>query len=271
MSKFDKVAPCAPDPIFGVEAFFNACPLKEKQLLSVGVYRDGMGLPYTFPSVARAEDLIIHKHNKEYIPMIGFRPFLNVARSLLWPDDVLAEMGNRIATVQSVAGTGAIHLCSHFCKCILNVPQVMISDPAWPSYSIIFGDLGHNVTYYPYIKDGLLNLGGICNSVEAAPEGSLIVLQVCGHNPTGIDPTYDEWQAILQVCRNRRHIVLFDFAYMGFASADIDEDARIVRECARSGMEFFCAFSFSKCMGLYGERVGALHVVSNEPKCRPII
>jgi aspartate/tyrosine/aromatic aminotransferase len=202
--------------------------------------------------------------------MIGFRPFLNRARSLLWTDAIRTEMGDRIATAQTVAG-GAVHLCSHVCKGILKVPQVMVSDPAWPSYGIIFGDLGHTIAYYPYIKDGLLNLDGICNAIEAGPEGSLIVLQICGHNPTGIDPTYDEWQSLLRACRKGRHLVLFDFAYMRFASGDIGEDARIVRQCTRAGMEFFCAFSFSKCMGLYSERIGALHVVSNELKCASII
>jgi len=133
MSRFQNIPPAKPDAIFGIAAAFNASPLKEKQLLTVGVYRDAQGRPYTFPSISKAEDRIIHKFSKEYLPMIGHAPFLNRARSLLWTDELLAEMGDRIGTVQSCAGTGGLYLISHFAKDHLHPPKVLLSDPTWPN------------------------------------------------------------------------------------------------------------------------------------------
>jgi aspartate/tyrosine/aromatic aminotransferase len=258
---FQDVQQAPPDPIFGVAQWYNASPLKQKYLLSVGVYRTEDAKPFVFPAVSQAEDKIIHQFHKDYLPMIGYAPFLQRARELLWGDSLLKEMGSRIGTVQSCAGTGALFLVSKFAA-QRRIPQVMICNPSWPSYPLIFGETGNEISYYRWVKDGVLDLSGALGDFEMAPNGSLIVLQVVGHNPTGVDPTMEQWRHIFEVVNRKEHVICFDFAYMGFGSGDLEKDAESVREYALSGRDFFVAFSFSKCLGLYAERIGALHVVA---------
>ena len=264
MSIFEGIEAAPPDPIFGVAAKYNASKKETKYLLSVGVYRTEDGKPYVFPSVSKAEDRIIHKHYKDYLPMAGYAPFIERARELLWGKKLLAEMGSRITTVQSCAGTGALFMTSRFTYKHMQVPKVLLSNPAWPNYRQVFGDNGHDLGFYPWIKDGMLDLKGCISALKEAPNGCLVVMQACAHNPTGVDPTPDQWDKIIKVMDEKRHIMCFDFAYMGFGSGDIEEDAKVVRNFAASGREFFVCFSFSKCMGLYGERIGAIHVVCKD-------
>jgi aspartate/tyrosine/aromatic aminotransferase len=265
MSIFRNVDQAAPDPIFGITAFYKACPLPEKALLTVGLYRDEDNLPFTFPSVSTAEARIVHRFSHEYLPMQGHGPFLARARTLLWSDSVLSEIGDRIATVQSCAGTGALYLTSRLAKRYLNVPKVLVSDPYWPSYRPIFLENDHELGFYPVIKNWAFDCEGACRALDDAPDGCLVVLQVCGHNPSGIDPSREQWRELFDACIRKKHIICFDFAYMGFGSGDMDTDAAPVREFAGRGVEFFVAFSFSKCMGLYGDRIGALHAVCASP------
>ena len=264
MSFFDSIKAAEPDPIFGVAAKFSECKKEPKYLLSVGVYRTEEGKPYVFPSVSKAEDKIIHKHFKDYLPMAGYAPFIERARELLWSKELLKEIGPRVCTVQSCAGTGALFLASRFTNRQMRVPKVLLSDPMWPNYLQIFGDNGHELGFYPWVKDGGLDLKGCTTALEEAPNGCLVVMQACAHNPTGVDPTPDQWEKIIKVCDEKRHIMCFDFAYMGFGSGDLDEDARVVRNYAASGRECFVCFSFSKCMGLYGERTGVIHAVCKD-------
>jgi aspartate/tyrosine/aromatic aminotransferase len=266
MNVFEDIPAAPPDPIFGVAQWYNASALKTKYLLSVGVYRTEDGKPYVFPAVSTAEDKIIHQFHKDYLPMIGYAPFLQRARELLWGDSLLKEMGSRIGTVQSCAGTGALYLVSSFAASQLKVPQVLLCNPSWPSYPLIFGETGNQLAYYPWVKNGGLDIDGALACFDSAPAGSLIVLQVVGHNPTGVDPTMAQWRQIFEVVNRRQHTICFDFAYMGFGSGDLETDAEAVREYSLCGREFFVAFSFSKCLGLYAERIGALHIVAKTPE-----
>jgi aspartate/tyrosine/aromatic aminotransferase len=195
---------------------------------------------------------------KDYLPMNGDPAFVKAAREFLW-GPILPEIESRVGSIQSCAGTGALYLAAHFARINLKVPKVYLSSPTWPNYKLIFQDLP--IEYYPWEKDCVLNLEGTLSKLNEAPEKSLVVLQACAHNPTGVDPTEEEWKKILDKCIERKLIVLFDFAYMGYASGDTEQDAKIVRDFAKSGNFFFVAFSFSKCLGLYGERIGCLHAV----------
>jgi aspartate/tyrosine/aromatic aminotransferase len=264
MSSFADVQECPPDPIFGVTQYYNASTHPSKALLTVGVYRDADNLPYTFPSVYKAEARIVHRFGHEYLPMAGHPSFLTHARRLLWSDSLLHEIGNRITTVQSCGGTGSLYLASRFAERFLKVPKVLVSDPFWPVYVSIFQDNHHTLSKYPYLKDWSFDCNGALDALENEVNGCFVVLQVCAHNPTGIDPSQEDWRQLLECCLRKKHMVCFDFAYMGFASGDMDSDAWPVREYARLGGECFVAFSFSKCMGLYGERIGALHVVCSD-------
>lgn len=254
--------PVAPiDSIFGVYKFYDACDLPRKYLLSVGLYQTEEGKPYVFPAVSKAESRIIHKYDKNYLPMTGHPGFIEYARKLLWSDEVLDQMGERITSCQSCAGTGGLYITGQLALKHLNVSQIMFSDPAWPNYLAIFS--GFKQGKYRYIKDGCIDIEGIEEDLSDAPERSLIVIQACAHNPTGIDPNQQQWQRIIDAVKSRNHIILFDCAYMGFGSGDIDKDVEIIRKSAKDGLNFLVSFSFSKCMGLYGERIGCVHAVCN--------
>lgn len=225
------------------------------------MYRTDEALPYTFDAVNEAENRIIHKFSKDYLPMDGYQPFVDLARELLFTKPILEKYGDRIGSLQSCAGTGALYLVSRFAKEFLNINHVFVSDPTWPNYRKIFGSVEHTLLFYPYLdkKTCKLDIEGIVDSISKGPEGCLVVLQVCAHNPTGVDPNKEQWDQIFNICKEKQDLICFDFAYMGFASGDMDIDAQPVRRYIEWHQPFFCCFSFSKCMGLYGERVGCLH------------
>jgi len=265
MSIFAHIKRAPLDPIFGVANGFNASKLTEKYLLSVGVYCTEEGKPYVFPAVSKAEDNIIHKNFKNYLPMTGHPGFVKHARELLF-GDVLPEVGDRVASIQSAAGTGALNLISEFSKKHMKFPAVLISNPAWPNYDQVFGEVGHKIIRYRYVKDCKLDLPGMLEDIRNAPTGSLVVIQAVAHNPSGVDPMGSQWDEIFETVKEYGHTIAFDFAYMGWASGDMDKDAEIIRRYAKTGEQFFVAFSFSKCMGLYGERIGCCHAVCKSPK-----
>ena len=258
MSAFEKVQAPPPDAIFGVGEKYNASPLPRKYTLTVGVYRTEDAKPYVFEAVSKAEDIIAHKYSKDYLPMKGYQPFVDGARQLLWGDEILAKYGQQIASVQSCAGTGALYLTARFCLKNIKVPKVLLANPSWPNYKLIFAD--HEIGFFPWLNsEHELNMEGILETLNKEPEGSLVVLQVIASNPSGTDPTREQWNQIFDVVGKKKHIICFDFAYAGFASGSIEEDSQIVREYAKLERNFFVSFSFSKCMGLYGERIGCLH------------
>lgn len=260
-----KVEHAPPDAIFGVQQRCNASPLQDKHLLSVGVYRTAEGKPYVFPCVRKADERILNKFDKEYLPMTGDQVFIDAARRLLFTQPILDQYGDRIASVQSCAGTGALFLTSRFAEIFLRPERVYLSDPMWPNYQLIFGGSKHNIVLYPYInkQTGFIDIPAILSTIRDGPDNCLMVLQVCAHNPTGVDPTLDEFRQIFEVCKEKNCLICFDFAYMGFASGDMDVDATPVREYIKLGIPFIVCFSFSKCMGLYGERVGCFHMFCN--------
>jgi aspartate/tyrosine/aromatic aminotransferase len=270
-SPFQNVKLAPPDAIFGVAVKFNASTLSQKSLASVGVYQTDEGKPYVFPSVSIAEDRIVHKFPKSYLPITGYAPFVKHAREILW-GDLLDSIGSKIASVQTLAGTGALSLAASFAKKWLSTPKVLLSNPTWPNYKQIFETVGHEISLYKWGKNGNLDVQDSKKDLEEQPTGSLVVLQVCAHNPTGIDPKKEEWNQLFESIEKKKHVVLFDFAYMGFASGDFEEDSSIVREYARRERNFFVCFSFSKIMGLYSERIGCLHVVcGNESESKDVI
>lgn len=265
MDCFNKIPEAPQDAIFGVKVKCDASSLPRKELLAVGVYRTDDGKPYVFESVKKAEQLIVNKYDKEYLPMTGDPTFVKAARELLF-GDLLSSMGDKIASVQSCAGTGALFLVSKFCKVFYDNQVVLLSNPYWPNYKNIFCNYGHKIETYKYAKDCMFDLQGCLEDINKAKEGSLIVLQACAHNPSGIDPTYDEFKKVLDACVSRKLMILFDFAYMGYASGDIDEDARVLRDFFKTGYPCFISFSFSKCLGMYGERIGCLHAICTDKK-----
>lgn len=265
---FAHVQQAPPDPILGTAEAFKKDTDPNKVNLGVGAYRTDDGLPYVFQSVREAERLIYSNPsiNKEYLPMRGLDSFNALARELLLTKTSPAVTENRVASVQSISGTGSLRLGAEFLKEFFTTPAIYVSSPTWGNHISIFKKAGHEVREYPYwdSKTRGFNLNGMLESLRTAPEHSVILLHVCAHNPTGVDPTRDQWHQIAEVMASKKLIPYFDSAYQGFASGDLDNDAYSVRYFVNKGFQCLVSQSFAKNMGLYGERIGALHIVCKD-------
>jgi len=170
--------------------------------------------------------------------------------------------------VQTVGGTGAIHLGALFLSRFYPRPAsqpVYFSDPTWVNHNQIFSNVGIPSQSYPYFSpsDRGLNISGMLETLLSAPEGSIVMLHACAHNPTGVDPTREQWKEIAEVVRVKRHFPFFDCPYQGFATGDLNNDAWAMRYFVDQGLELCIAQSFAKNFGLYGERPGCFHLVTS--------
>ena len=170
-----------------------------------------------------------------------------------------------MASLQTLSGTGALRLAADFLAKFRPAP-VYVSDPTWGNHNAIFQEAGLDVQKYKYFDPATkgLDFDGMIASLKEAPEGSIVVLHTCAHNPTGVDPTLEQWKTIAEVCKERSHYPLFDTAYQGFVSGDLDKDGAGLRYFVDQGFDMCVTQSFAKTMGLYGERIGALHFVCGE-------
>ncbi|KAI1255180.1 hypothetical protein MGN70_003244 [Eutypa lata] len=273
-SIFDSVEFSPYDDAYKVLAAFADDSHPDKVSLGAGVYRDDDAQPWTLSSVKKAIPLLPDNH--DYLPFGGFPPFLEVSRELLF-GSLIQELGHRLSTIQTVSGTGAAHVGTVFLINAINPRTVWISDPSWINHSLIWECAGPTVQrkFYPYYNPNSrsLDFSGMINTLQNdAEKGDVVILQACAHNPTGLDPSKSQWSEIADVCEARGLIPFFDSAYQGFASGDPDEDAWAVRHFARrSALEIGVAQSFSKNFGLYGERVGAFHLLTTDPSLKPAI
>ncbi|UPK91696.1 hypothetical protein LCI18_002631 [Fusarium solani-melongenae] len=240
------------DPLYRLMREYRQDTSVNKIDLGVGAYRDDDGKPWVLPTVIKAKAMLAEdpEVNHEYLPIQGLQSFTEGAARLILGADGPAIKEDRIASIQTVSGTGAVHLGATLLYRFFSTtgtPTVYISDPTWPNHKQIFGQLGFKVEQYPYFSRGKqgIDVPAMLACLRAADRGSVVVLQACAHNPTGLDPTADEWDQIAQVMRERGHFPFFNCAYQGFAT----------------GFECCVAQSFAKNLGLYGERVGAFHFV----------
>ena len=250
------------DPILGITEAFRADQAPEKVNLGVGAYRDDNGKPFVLECVKKAELMMasIYK-DKEYIPIEGLSEFNMLACKLAYGN--LAD-SLPIAVCQSISGTGALKLCSEFLAKFGNVRSVFIPNPTWGNHVNIFRNAGFNVCYYRYwdAQNLCLDFPGMLEDIGNAETGSVILLHACAHNPTGVDPTQEQWGQVQLLIEAKKHTALFDCAYQGFASGNTDTDALALRSFVASGkVPIVVAQSFAKNFGLYGERVGTFSVV----------
>eukprot|EP00898_Chlorokybus_atmophyticus_P009165 jgi/Chlat1/924/Chrsp108S01361 len=276
-STFEGVTQAPPDPILGVTDAFKKDTSPSKLNLGVGAYRTEELKPYVLEVVKEAETRMLNSdENKEYLPIEGLQAFNKATVELLLGAGHSAITEKRVATVQGLSGTGSLRLGAVFIQRYLPGATVYISNPTWGNHKNIFTDSGVTWKEYSYFnKDTVgLDFEGMVRDIQAAPEGSVIVLHGCAHNPTGIDPTPEQWEKIADVIQQKRHVPFFDVAYQGFASGSLDQDATSVRSFVKRGMEVLVAQSYSKNLGLsnafenldsprYAERVGAMNVVCN--------
>lgn len=272
MSLFETIAEAPMDPILGTTQMFNADTDPRKINLGVGAYRSEEGKPCVLNVVREAEEELLKElgtgNNKEYSTIDGPAPLKLQTQGLLFGSENEAVTGGRIATTQALSGTGALRVVSEFVKQHLPpaAHEVWISDPTWGNHNAIFKSAGLTVKSYPYYepKTRGFNFEGMMNCLKnEVPPGALILLHACAHNPTGVDPTEDQWRQIVEVFKAKKLVALMDSAYQGYASGSLDKDAFACRLFLSSGLEFFMCQSFAKNLGLYGERIGMLHVICN--------
>lgn len=260
-----------PDALFGIKQRYTQDSRANKVDLGIGAYRDDKGKPWVLPSVRSAEKLIHEdpNYNHEYLGINGLPELSSAAAKIVFGEDSKALQQGRIASVQSLSGTGALHIAAKFISSFLPGRSLYISEPTWANHNAIFKSQGVQTATYPYWQASTktLDMEGFLKTIKDAPTGSVILLHACAHNPTGLDPTQDQWSDIIDAVASKDHIVLFDSAYQGFASGDLDRDAYAIRlgveKLARVSPIFVCQ-SFAKNVGMYGERAGCFHLVLPE-------
>ncbi|KAI0597549.1 aspartate aminotransferase [Biscogniauxia sp. FL1348] len=274
-SAFSSLKPIPYDEAFRLTKAIAEDTNPQKVSLGAGVYQDESGKFWTLPSVKKAISLLPDNH--EYLPQGGFAPFVEASRRLLFGDALSARIDGRLTSVQTVSGTGACHVGTVFLSKSVGPQNVWISDPSWINHALIWecADPAVARRLYPYYdaETRSFDFAGTLAALErGAQPGDVVVLQACAHNPTGLDPTREQWAAIADICERKGLIPFFDTAYQGFASGDVDADAWAIRHFVERGaLEICVAQSFSKNFGLYGQRVGALHVLSRDPATQPAV
>ncbi|KAL7420919.1 aspartate transaminase aat1 [Cryptotrichosporon argae] len=257
----------------GVTEKFKADTSPKKINLGVGAYRDENGKPYVLPSVQAAEDALYkEKADKEYLPITGLSSFTKLAAELAYGPDSAPIKEDRLAITQTLSGTGALRVGMAFLGRFYPNKTIYLPSPTWGNHIPCAKDSLLEVKHYKYFdKDTVgLDFAGMKADIEAAPEGSIILLHACAHNPTGIDPTEAQWKELSEIVKRKKHFPFFDMAYQGFASGDINKDAFAVRYFVEQGHQILLCQSFAKNIGLYGERVGAVSFVTadKEEKAR---
>ncbi|KAL8925643.1 MAG: hypothetical protein Q9172_002147 [Xanthocarpia lactea] len=265
----DNVPQAPEDPLFGLMAAYRKDTFPKKVDLGIGAYRDDNAKPWVLPVVKKAQ-AILQKDpnlNHEYLPIAGLAEFTSAAQKLMLGAESPAIKEKRVASFQTISGTGANHLGGLFLSKFYVRPDnqpIYFSSPTWANHNQIFSNVSLPIKPYPYFSPQTkgLDFEGMRSTIESAPQGSIILLHACAHNPTGVDLTHDQWADIAKVIRAKSHFPFFDCAYQGFASGNLENDAWAVRYFVSQGFELCIAQSFAKNFGLYGERAGAFHFVT---------
>lgn len=260
---FEELQMAPPDPILGLTEAFKKDPNPDKINLGVGVYKDESGKTPIFSAVKKAQEEILKTQtSKTYLPIPGSAEYATAVQQLLFgPGSDIVSSG-KVVTAQTPGGTGALRIVGDFLKKVRPQAKVWLSDPSWANHFGVFTAAGFEIAKYPYYdaRNKCLDLEAMLATLKTIPEGDIVVLHACCHNPTGTDPAKQQWLKIRDIVAERKLLPLFDLAYQGFADG-IDEDAAAPRLFCESCSEIIIASSFSKNAGLYRERVGALSVV----------
>ncbi len=263
---FDDVTPAPPDPILGLGELFRADPRDNKLDLTVGVYCDESGLTPVFEAARLAQArFIATETTKTYLPIGGSAAFANVVKDLVAPGD--PDLHARLEIAQTPGGTGALTVAARLLWATYPDATVWISDPSWPNHLGVFADCGLAVRTYPYYDDSDASVRFdemLATLAEVGPHDA-VVLHGCCHNPTGLDLTAAQWDAVGALLADRGALAIIDTAYIGLGDG-LEEDAAGLHAMLRSGVDVAACLSFSKNLGLYGERVGALVIAGHSPE-----
>lgn len=253
------------DPILGLTEAFNADPRPSKVNLGVGVYTNDEGKIPLLRAVRAAEEALVKAGTpRGYLPIEGIAAYDAAVQKLVFGADSPMLASGRLVTAQALGGTGALKIGADFLKRILPDARVLISDPTWENHRALFEAAGFEVGTYRYYDSAAqgLDFDGMVAALRAAPSDTIVVLHACCHNPTGVDLSLDQWRTVVEIARERQLVPFLDMAYQGFAEG-IDADGAAARLFAESGLPVFIASSFSKSFSLYGERIGALTIVTS--------
>ena len=261
---FENLEQAAPDPILGLTEIYKADPNPEKINLGVGIYQDDQGKTPVLPSVKKAESLLLkNESSKSYLPIPGTPDYAKAVQTLLFGEgsEIVAE--GRAFTAHTPGGTGALRVAGEFLKTRTSADTVWVTVPTWPNHGPIFQAAGMNVKTFTWFNSetNTFDLEAALAGIEQIPEGDVVVLHGCCHNPTGCDPTAEQWRMIAEAVVRRGVMPIMDFAYQGFA-VGIEEDAVGLRTMAEICPELVVCSSFSKNFGLYRERAGAVTFVT---------
>lgn len=263
---FERLDMAPPDAILGLTETFKKDPNPDKINLGVGVYKDAAGETPVLPCVKEAEKRLLESEKtKGYLPIPGDPGYARLVQELLFGHGNEILSSGRAHTAHTPGGTGALRVAGDFIKACMPGATVWLSDPTWANHVQIFEAAGLDVRTYPYYdhESKAVNVDGMLGALQQAPEGDVVLLHGCCHNPSGMDLDGAQWQALADMAKRQRFVPLIDFAYQGFGDG-LEEDAGGVRALARPDTEFFVCSSFSKNFGLYRERTGAFTVVGHD-------
>ena len=276
LSKWNDIPLAPPDKILGItEAFINDSNPK-KINLGVGAYRDNSGKPIIFPSVKKAEEILLSKETeKEYTPIIGSKNFQSIVKNFIFNNSGKDANGKqliddgRIVTSQTISGTGSLRVIADFLNRFYSSKKILVPKPTWANHVAVFKDAGLEPEFYAYYETSKndLDFDNLKQSLTNAPNESIVLLHACCHNPTGMDLTSEQWDEVLQIVQDKKLFPLVDMAYQGFASGKPFEDIGMIRKLTQLANEnkipsFALCQSFAKNMGLYGERTGSISIIT---------
>ncbi|HCN01295.1 amino acid aminotransferase [Pantoea ananatis] len=263
---FESISAAPADPILGLADLFRADDRPNKINLGIGVYKDETGKTPVLTSVKKAEQYLLeHETSKNYLSIDGLPDFAHCTQELLFGQGNALIAAGRACTAQTPGGTGALRVAADFLSTQTSVKRVWVSNPSWPNHKNVFNAAGLEVCEYQYYDaaNHTLDFDGMLASLKEVKAGDVVLFHGCCHNPTGIDPTAEQWQQLAQLSLANGWLPLFDFAYQGFARG-LEEDAEGLRIFAASHQELIVASSYSKNFGLYNERVGAITLVAGD-------
>jgi len=264
MGLYDNLQTAPPDAILTTATLFKNDTHPKKINLGIGAYRTEDGKPFVLPVVKKAEEKLLAgtgtTYNKEYLPIDGIPTVKAATQKLMFGSE-----SDKFCSCQALSGTGALRVLAEFVKRHLPpaAHNVCMSNPTWGNHKAIFEAAGLKTDTYPYWDEATrgLNFDGMMAKIQTLPPMTMVLLHAVAHNPTGVDLTPTQWETVVDVMKQRKLIPLLDSAYQGYASGDLVKDRFAAELIYNSGMEFFAAQSFAKNLGLYGERIGMVHIM----------
>ncbi|AOJ82867.1 MULTISPECIES: amino acid aminotransferase [Burkholderia] len=262
------------DPILSLFQAFQRDPEPRKVNLSIGLYYDESGAVPVLDSVRAAAARLSERHDAHtYLPMEGMADYRRALQSLLFGAGSTALRDKRIATVQTVGGSGALRLGADLLKRYFPDSAIWIGDPTWDNHRVLFAAAGLDVHTYPYYDAATngIRFDAMTATLDTLPARAIVLLQPCCHNPTGIDLSREQWRELAALCGRRGLIPFLDIAYQGFGDS-LDDDAWPIRAMTDAGLPVFVSHSFSKNFSLYGERCGGLSIAcANESEAARVL